>query len=78
MIKLHKFRHQFFFPLGMHYTKANNASGGFSTFSRAAQKDLAYQYLYQVLVDTNVVNQDVTAQTQCLITLKQYMCKSFP
>ena len=39
---------------GMRYTKANNANMEFWMFSREAQKDLAYQYLSQILVDKNV------------------------
>ena len=51
----------------MHYTKANNASSEFSMFSRAARTNSAFQYLSQVLVDTNVVKQGITAPTQRLI-----------
>ena len=52
----------------MRFTKANNASREFSTSSRAARRDLASQYLYQVVVDTNVLNQGVPAPTQRLIS----------
>ena len=44
--------------------KANYASSKFSTSSMVARRDFASQYLSQVLVDTNVLNQGVTAPTQ--------------
>ena len=57
-----------FYLQGMQYMKANNASSEFSTSSMVTQRDLASQYLSQVLVDTNVLNQGVTASTQRLIS----------
>ena len=56
-----------FYLRGMRYMKTNNASSEFSTSSRAARRDLASQYLSQVLVDTNVLNQGVTARPSVLL-----------
>ena len=63
-----------FYLQGMHYMKANNASSEFSTSSRVhvARRDSASQYLSQVLVDTNILNQRVMAPTQRLISVYNF------
>ena len=61
-----------FYLRRMYYTKANNTSSEFSTSSSMAQGDLASQYLSQVLVDTSILNQGITAPTQRLITIYNF------
>ena len=58
-----------FYLQGMRYSKCNIASSEFSTFSRAARRDSASQYLSQFLVDTNVLNQGDTAPPERLINI---------
>ena len=67
MVEFHKFRRQFLLPGNVLY-EVNNASSEVATSSKAARRDSAFQYPSQVLVDTNVLNQGVTALTQHLIS----------
>ena len=61
-----------FYLWGMSYARANNASNEFSMYSRAAHNHWASQYLCQVLVDTNVLNQSITAPTQHLVSMYNF------
>ena len=61
-----------FYLRWMCYTKANNANREFSMSSRAAQRDSASQYLSQVLVDKNVLNQGITTLTQHLTSVYNF------
>ena len=61
MVQLHKFWHQFL-PPGNKFTMALSE----------ARKDYAYQYLSQLLVDTNLLNQGVIPSTRCLISIYNF------
>ena len=61
-----------FYLRGMYYTKANVASRELSTSSREVRRNSASQYLSQVLVNKNILNQGVTTPTQHLTSIYSF------